>query len=356
MKKGFVFAVHSVLGLLSGLFILVMSLSGAALVFHQELDSLQYPQVSAVQNNALLPIDSMYYKLQRKFPHAQVSNCGIAENNTSPFIFSVYDSSYQNGTAAMQVFMHPQTGEVLKARGGSNDVKNNFISWLAGLHSSFHLGKTGEWLLGFFAVIFLLSLVTGVVLYRKNILSVLLFKKQMFAKASLHQLIGVYALLFNLMIATTGAWMQRYVFTKDFYEDYSYTPVLKPSPPLFFSVDTAFKNMHTMYPDFTVGVIYFAQNTQGKTAVYGSQSTNSFIHSKKYADVIMLDSAGKIVKTAFVGDIDADSRYDIVNAQIHYGQYGGLPVKIVYSLFGLSGGLLSITGFLLWVKRRKGLV
>ena len=60
-----------------------------------------------------------------------------------------------------------------------------------------------------------------------------------------------------------------------------------------------------------------------------------------------------IARTAFVNEIDASSRYDIINAQVHYGQYGGLPVKVVYCLFGLTGGLLSITGFCCGSKERK---
>ncbi|MEO8174483.1 MAG: PepSY-associated TM helix domain-containing protein, partial [Sediminibacterium sp.] len=107
------------------------------------------------------------------------------------------------------------------------------------------------------------------------------------------------------------------------------------------------------YPDFTGYVIYFAASTHSKTAVYGSRSTNSFIHSKKFADVLFLDSVGGIAKTAFVNEITPANRYDIINSQVHFGKYGGLPVKILYSLFGLSSGFLSITGFLLWLKRRK---
>lgn len=253
----------------------------------------------------------------------------------------------------MQVFIHPQTGAVLQTRGGSDDMKNNFMSWLAAFHSSFHLGKTGEWLLGFFSLIFLMSIITGIILYQKNIVAVLLLKKRVYKKNNLHQLIGVYALLFNLMTGVTGFWMQRYVFKKEFYSNETYTPVLKVSPPLLFHFDSAYKKLQEQFPDFTASVIYFAQLKKSKTAIYGSRSSNSFIHSKKYADVIFLDSTGHIAKTAFVNDIDPASRYDIINAQIHYGKYGGLPVKIIYCLFGSSGGLLSITGSILWFRRRK---
>ncbi len=254
----------------------------------------------------------------------------------------------------MQVFMHPQTAEILMLRGGSKDITHNFMGWLSAFHNSFHLKKKGEWLLGFFGVIFLISITTGIILYRKNVVAVLLFKRKIFRKANLHQLIGVYALLFNLMIGISGIWMQRYVFKKEFYEaEQPYMPVIKPSPPLFFSIDSALINAHKQYPSFTGYVIYFTASHKGKTAVYGSRSTNSFIHSKKFADVLFLDSAGSVAKTAFVNEISPANRYDIINSQVHFGKYGGLPVKILYSLFGLAGGLLSITGFLLWVRRRN---
>ena len=174
----------------------------------------------------------------------------------------------------------------------------------------------------------------------------------MFRKANLHQLIGVYAILFNLVIGITGVWMQRYVFKKDFYaSEQKYTPILTPSAPLSFSIDNALKNVYAQNTAFTSHVIYFSPNAKRKTAVYGSNATNSFIHNKKLADAVFLDSSGSITKTAFVNEIAPENRYDIINAQLHYGRYGGWPVKILYSLFGLTSGLLSITGILIWGRR-----
>lgn len=354
MKKSFVFTIHSIAGLISGLFILLMSLSGAALVFHEELDSLQHPRVIQQGNSPVLSIDSCYHSLQKQFPHAQISNVNLAESIHQPFIFVTHDSSYSQGKETMQVFMHPQTGKILAIRGGSKDITGNFMSWLTTFHNSFHWKKKGEWLLGVLSVIYLISIITGIILYRKKIRYVLLFKKGIFGRNNLHQVIGVYALLFNLMIAGTGFWMQRYVFKKEFYATQKpYTPVFKASPSLFFSLDSALQQAKKQYPDYTAYIIYFAAAKQNNTAVYGSRSGNAFIHSKKFSDVLFLDSTGAIAKTAFVNDIIYENRRDIINAQVHYGRYGGLPVKILYSLFGLTGGALSITGFLFWIKRRK---
>jgi uncharacterized iron-regulated membrane protein len=156
------------------------------------------------------------------------------------------------------------------------------------------------------------------------------------------------------MIGATGVWMQRYVFTKDFYAaSQPYTPVIKTSAPLPYSLDSAIKQVQQQHPAFSAHVIYCAGSPKGKTAVYGSRSTNAFIHNKKFADAVFLDSAGTLSKTAFVTEIIPENRRDIINAQIHYGRYGGWPVKLLYTLLGLSGGLLSITGFVLWQKRKQ---
>lgn len=352
MKKTFIFYIHSVAGLCSGLFILLMSLSGAALVFHEELDAVQQPDVKP-RPFKTISVDSGYHSIQRQFPHAQISNCSLPENNQQPFSFFIYDPSYKNGEKAMEVFLHPQTGAVLKTRGGSDDAGNNLMSWLSKFHNSFHLGKTGEWLLGFFAIVFLLSLLTGLILFRRNIIAVLTFRRTAWKKNNLHQIVGVYALLFNLMIAITGFWMQRYVFKKEFYQSYDFKMSIKPSLSLPYSFDSAYGEIKKQHPDFKAYVIYFAQGTKGKTAIYGSRSSNAYIHSKKFADVISLDSTGAVAKTRFINEISANDRYDIINSQLHMGKFGGMGIKIIYFLFGITGSLLSIAGFLLWLKRRK---
>ncbi len=352
MRKGLVFSIHSVAGLLSGFFILLISISGAILVFHEELNHLEYPKIVREENKNTIPVDSCYNIVQRRYPASQISRCDLPENISMPFVFTIYDSLYNNGTEPMQVFLHPQNGNILKVR----SARNNFVNWIAVVHNSFHLGKVGEWLFGFFALVFLLSITTGFIVYRKSILPVLTFRKKYFKWKNLHRLVGVYALLFNLMIGVTGFWMQRYVFKKEFYAADNYKPVLKKSPALSFSLNGSYTKLEEEFPDFSGYVVYFAQNKKGKTAIYGSRKSNSFIHSKKFADVIFLDSAGHVSSSAFINKINASSRYDIINAQVHFGQYGGLVVKIIYSVLGLTGGLLSITGFLLWVKRKRSMI
>jgi uncharacterized iron-regulated membrane protein len=354
MKNKRLFTIHSVAGLLAGLFVLALSLSGTLLVFREQLDSLQRPNEFPTNDfQKILTVDESYKNIQQRYPYSVISSCAVSYSKEEPVIFSIYDSSFRNGTEAMQLFVHPQTGAVLKTRGAGGDVSNNFMSWLSGFHSSFHAGKTGEWLLGFFAIIFVISIVTGIILYRKSLIATLLLRKHAWKKGNFHQLIGTGALLFNLMIGITGFWMQRYVFKKEFYQSNSWVNTIKPSPQLYYNFDSAYHSLQKKYPAFTGYMIYFAQSKKGKTAIYGSNAGNAYIHSKKFADVVFLDSMGAVAKTRFINGIPADDRYDIINSQLHMGKYGGMGIKIIYGLLGISSALLSITGFILWLKRRR---
>ena len=165
MKRNGLIRLHTVTGLFAGLFILALSFSGTILVFRDSIDAFQRPVVLPTKVAVKkITVDSCYKIMQSKYPHALISSCAVAENEQQLFSFSIYDSSYNAGTKTLQVFLHPQTGAVLKTRGGSEDVQHNFMSWLAAFHNSFHAGKTGEWLLGFFAIIFALSIITGIII------------------------------------------------------------------------------------------------------------------------------------------------------------------------------------------------
>jgi uncharacterized iron-regulated membrane protein len=329
-----------------------MSCSGTLLLFHNEVDAWQQPKVGYANEKDKLSFGQSYDMLQQHYPQAQISHCMLPDQQHRGYTFFINDSSLQK-SKTIGIIVDPYQGKLIEPAASRHPMMKSMMDWMAGFHQNFHVGKTGEWILAVFSLIFLVTLLSGFWLYRNHILPVLLFRRSVFRRNNLHQLIGVYALLFNLMFGITGAWMQRYVFKAGFYSASNFQPVRKASPGLTFSMDSALANMQKQYHQFSPAVIYFAQTKTGSTVVYGSNAFNSFIHSKQYADMIMLNPAGQISSTNFVADIDPASRYDIINAQVHYGQYGGLAVKLIYALFGISGALLSITGFISWRRRKK---
>ncbi|MDE3253927.1 MAG: PepSY domain-containing protein [Bacteroidota bacterium] len=345
---------HSISGLMAGLFIFCMSVSGALLVFHDEWDLAKQPEVQIQPGKPFLSIDSCYQLIRKAYPRARISQCNLPDDKQTSFRFTLYDSTLSKGSQSAQLFLHPQNGSILSLRNRDGKNGKDLMDGLSEFHSSLLLHKTGEWLVGVCALFFLFSLITGIFLYRKQVLSVLLFRKQAFTQKNFHQWVGVFALLFNLVIAFTGFWMQRYVFTKNFYQTFPpYQTTQTASASLTYSLSGELQKIKDSFPDFTPHVIYFPSRSGGNTAIYGSRSGNSFIHSKKLADALFLDSTGLLKRTAFVTDISRQDRFDIINSQIHFGRYGGWLIQLLYALLGLTGSVLSISGFWIWWRKKS---
>src|SRR5664279_4815638 len=96
MKKSALYNIHSLVGLVCGFFILLMSLSGAALVFHEDINTMQQPEFNVWGINNLSPYTA-YNNLRQRFPNAQISSCRIPADKETPFVFSVYEPSYNKG-------------------------------------------------------------------------------------------------------------------------------------------------------------------------------------------------------------------------------------------------------------------
>jgi uncharacterized iron-regulated membrane protein len=99
MKKAFVFYIHAATGLVSGFFILLMSLSGAALVFHEDLDQLQHPKGND-PGFVHYDVNRSYAALQQHYPGTRISSCELPTGLSQFFVFTVYDSSYKKGSSA----------------------------------------------------------------------------------------------------------------------------------------------------------------------------------------------------------------------------------------------------------------
>ena len=349
MKRSPLLVIHRVSGLIAGLFILLLSVSGSLLVFSDEFRMLEAPPLVLRAQAPLIGVDSCFRRVRQAFPRSAILSAELTHSPQQAYVFSIADSLNPDHWQRRTVYLHPQNGTIQLVKAADQ----GWLYQLKRLHSSFFLGKKGEWWLGVCGLFFLLNLLTGLVIYRRSLVAALLLRRHLSNRKNLHQLVGVYALLFNLLIAFSGTWMQRYVFTASFYQASAYRPAYHSSAPLFFSPDSALREMKKTYPEFTAQVIYFASRKTGSTAVYGSRSGNGFIQSKKLADAVFLDSLGGPARTAFLENLDAGTRFDITNSQLHSGQYGGWILKCIYSLLGLTGGLLSVTGFFMWKRSRS---
>jgi uncharacterized iron-regulated membrane protein len=261
--------------------------------------------------------------------------------------------SLENGEAWWLAYYHPYTGQLL----GQRNARTHCLGWLLGLHYSLLAGKTGELLVGLLSVCLLFLVVTGTIIYRKHVWKVLTFRNSFrfsnwrITSSSLHRLIGVWSLVFNLIMAITGFWMLRYVFLPD-----TYAEEKKPIPanlPFSVSLDSLQGASRQLLPDFKIRSIHLPKKAGDKITLYGQVEGQNPLFND-FSNSIQFDPlTGKVGSVVSVSTQSITDQWDAMAYPLHAGKFGGLVVKGLYSLLGLTPAALSITGFLLWWRRKR---
>lgn len=336
-----VYQSHKWSGLIAGLFILVMGLTGSILVFHEELEALEHESEWTVQNNQAVSIDNGLKTLTDKFQRWDVRLQRFSSDPTHTLIFQL-----RRPDARLIIFSHPSDGTILKVM----DQRNSIVFWILKLHYSLHSGIIGESLILMTGALFMFSLITGLVVYRKALISVLTFKtqfnksKKRSAASSLHRYVGVWALIFNLPIALTGT-----VISYEIVRSRLQAPAttLPSTPNINISIDRVLKMLQLKQPDFSPSYIRFPTLAGKPIIIAGKVTNNAIMYSKFYNTVNVNPTSGDIDPLQITRSLSSLVR------GIHFIEYGNLWVKLFFCLVGISGPVLSISGFLLWKWGKK---
>ena len=211
------FKVHSYTGLITGIALLLIGISGSILVFSRELNQFIYRDILEVEaTGQRMSLDSGYALIKFRFPEINyITYDGLPQTKTSAFQFFLMKDGIQ-----YKAFIDPYTGQVLH-QGKRYDY---WMDWLLHFHYTFKLGIWGEFAAAIFSLTLLVSIATGSIVYRKYFAKVFLFKVTFkrtnwrTLSSSLHRIIGVWSLVFHIVIAITAFWMLRHAFTEDHFK------------------------------------------------------------------------------------------------------------------------------------------
>ncbi len=348
MKGRTLFKIHSLAGLLTGLLLLVVSASGCLLVFAEEIDRALHPAVVRVAPAGTpLPLEKIYRQARADFPRI-----GYVRFRTLPKTpRSAIEMSLERGTDWYFAYYNPYTGRLL----GVRNADTYFLGWLLNLHYRLLAGKTGEYVVALLAMGLVLSTLTGLIVYRKHLLKVLLFRQAFActnwrtASSSLHRFVGVWSLVFNLVIALTGFWMLRHLFTE--LPAGNQPEGITANWPLSFPVDVYVQRAGAALPGLIPYGVRLPQQGTETVLVFGRVGGGPLLHNEYSSSVALHPATGRIVSVHDARQGSFTEQLDTIALPLHAGQYGGLLVKILYCAGGLMPGLLSLTGGLLWLRR-----
>jgi uncharacterized iron-regulated membrane protein len=365
---------HLWLGLISGLVVFVVAITGCLFSFQKEIsESLHRDQffVSVPQNAKALSIT----KLQSIANHALKGNASFITTFSDParsWEFMEYQPGNKNafwffGTikSYQSAFVNPYTGDVL----GVKDYKKDFFVIVKYLHWSLLLNnKYGQPIVGYATLIFVLLMISGLILWwPKNLKKSSLDKsfkikwKASFKRVNydLHNVLGFYALFIGIFLGLTGM-----VFAMKWFETTVYVIAnLSATPPKFVSA-TSDSTRQSLNNPLDIA-FYTAKNSMPKADRIGlslAAGTKGVIYASGYRgketfydyDQLQFDQyTGKLLNRQNYQDKNNGEKIIAMNYDIHVGAIKGLPGKILAFLASLICASLPITGFIIWLNKKK---
>ncbi|WP_299759786.1 PepSY-associated TM helix domain-containing protein [uncultured Pontibacter sp.] len=342
------FSIHHWCGLIAGIFILVISLSGVILVFDDDIDEAMFASHSQLEKPAgALHIDKSIGWVRAENPSWDIRVPALPAKGNEALLYEL-----RQGQLRKWLFVHPETGEKLSTVGQAH---NRFSYVVLNIHYNLLSGTPGKIIVLLVGLALLLLTVTGFILYRKSVVKVLTFRQKisftsrrsMFS--SLHRIIGVWALAFNLLMCVTGISLAIAVVNAALKSGSNEVAV----PEIRASVDTALAAVNTAHPMFEVTYLRFPVNEEGKIQLLGRLRSDPSYYGKFYSKIQADYRTGELSAPYFVQDQPLLDRFLISLHPIHFGDFAGLFVKLLYAFFGLMPGILSISGFAIWHYRQQ---
>jgi len=356
--RNFLFPIHRYLGLVVGLIVIVVGLTGTLLVFQHEIDrwiiQQQFGRVIPQQERVSLEVGiNNVKKAYADRPEFKISGVNTLPKNNSYIVrLAALDEK------RTEVFVDPYTGKIL----GSRQWESSIIGIIFKLHYQLLAGHNGQIVVGIAALFMLILSITGIALWSgwRKLISGFKIKWNAHPKRvnyDVHKVAGIIAAVFLGLISFTG-------FCWNFYEYAQpaiYAVTLSPKPPepvskliagkstlgiaeIIQKAETALPGAETTYisfPSEPKGAFTFYMKQPQETSEYG----NSAVYLDQYSGKVLYVQDG--LKPS-LGDRVLNSF-----SPLHYGTFGGLPTRIFYLFVGLAPLILSVTGFVMWWYRRR---
>lgn len=367
--------IHLWLGLVTGLVVLIVSITGCLFVFQKEISDLIHretffvkPPVSAVT----LPYSTLLKKAEQALGKDRPVNFSTTyKDKEHAWEFMTYKAGDPKALTYFgsidfyeSVFINPYTGAVI----GLHDYKYDFFNIVKFIHWSLLLNDTyGQNIVGYSTLIFVFMLITGMIMWwpkkwsKTNINKSFKIKwKAGFKRVvyDLHNVSGFYVMLITLILALTGMvfafkWFQTTVYVV---ASGSVTPPeikqvkSKPAPSASYPVDIAFNKAKVLLPASDRINVSPAAGADGVIYIYGIQGKETYYH----ADALQFDQySGKLLYRRNYEEQNAGEKLIGMNYDIHVGAILGLPGKIIAFIASLVAASLPVTGFMIWLNRKK---
>ncbi len=357
--------VHKWSSLVCTLFILLLCLTGLPLIFSHEIEHLTGSEIAAPP----MPAGTPHIALDRVAAEAVKAYPGLvplyffAEEDLPDLWYVKLDTRVDTDESESRLILSDaRTGAVVDVPA----FDEGFMSVMYRLHVDLYAGLPGKLFLGFMGLLLVVAIVSGVVLYAP------FMRKLGFAEVrreraprtrwlDLHNLLGIVTLVWALAVGFTGVintwadlifkgWQAEQVAALQAGDTrVLLTAAASDAPAADGSLQTAVDRVLAAAPGMAISMIAYPGTLRATPEHVAVILRGDTPLTSRLTQALLVDPASGEV-------LEASARPWYVTAlqlsePLHFGDYGGLPLKVLWALLDVLTLVVLGSGLYLWLKR-----
>jgi uncharacterized iron-regulated membrane protein len=352
--------IHTWSSLICTLFLLMLAITGLPLVFHHEIEHL----LGDAPEFKEMPADTPRKDLQQLVAAAEAHRPGEVvqyfgwDEDEANGLYAFMGKTAGGDPNETHTFMlDARTGEAVE----TPSANGGFMMVMLRLHVDMYAGLPGKLLLAFMGLLFALAIISGVVLYapfmrRLDFATVRPNKSTRVRWLDLHNLIGVVTLTWAFVVGLTGVlnacadlvieqWRNDALMTM--VAPYRDAPPLTDRAPATRLLEIAQTTVPGAEPSF---IAFPGSRFSSEHHYTVFMKGNTHLTSHLLTPVLIDAQTQKV--TAIVSSpwyMDAL----MLSQPLHFGDYGGMPMKILWGILDVLTIIVLGSGVYLWWVRRR---
>lgn len=360
--------VHKWSSLVCTLFLLLICLSGLPLIFSHEIedwldDGLPYADVPAGTPNASM---DRFVELSRKmYPGEIIVSIFIDDDEPKVAVFMApsWQAYHANSKVGHWIRFDARTTQVLKQSKPLQEESLTFMGVMLRLHKDLFAGLPGELFMGAMALLFITAIVSGAMIYGRfmrklDFATVRTDRSRRVKWLDLHNMLGVVTLSWGLVVGATGAMNELTTPLFALWQKTDVRAMLEPfkergtpTEAQLSSVQAALDTAKAAVSGMTVFTVIFPGAEFGTPYHYlfwakGQEPLTSRLFSPVVVDARTGALDGVVAMPWYLRALE-------ISRPLHFGDYGGTPLKIIWALLDLVTIAILGSGLYLWLARRS---
>ncbi len=357
------FQVHKWTSLICTAFLLMLCLTGLPLIFHEEIEELEGKPKLAKQAREGTPktsLDKMAEVVLKAYPQKVIRYVFWDEHEPNTTTFSLSDSLSAPPDNFKNIILDDHTAEILD----EPKIQEGFMYIMLQLHIDMFMGIGGKLFLGIMGLLFVAAIVSGVMLYgpimkRFDFGMVRTEKSSRLKWLDLHNLLGIVTLTWATIVGFTGVINTLSEIVLGLWQMGQLAEMTAPYKnvaPLkgrLSSLDEAMQTTQKAALEMEPQIIAFPGTIFSSKHHYAVFVHGNTPLTKRLIKPALIDAqTGKLTD---MRDMPWYVNTLFLSQPLHFGDYGGLPLKIIWALFDIITIVVLGSGLYLWFARNKAI-